>query len=126
MSRSSSSSSRICWYWATSRTTAEEWPRCVRTRGLWVWRTWASLPAASARNSESGRISSLRLSRGMGYLLRYHQLYHQRDDLQAGPARLGQDLDVPLRSVHADPLPIHPTGGLLDRYEGRFSRRRRW
>jgi hypothetical protein len=33
---------------------------------------------------------------------------------------LGQDLDVPVRSMHADPLPIpDPPGGLLHSHDGR-------
>jgi hypothetical protein len=38
----------------------------------------------------------------------------------SGLARLGQDLDVPVRSMHADPLSIpDQLGSLLDPHDGR-------
>ena len=58
MSRRSSSSSTSRWYSEASSTTAEVCPRCVRTKARFVRRTCAKSPAASARNSERGRMSS--------------------------------------------------------------------
>ena len=45
---------------------------------------------------------------------------HVRLRLPVGLARPGQDLDVPIRSMHADPLPIpDQPGGMLHPHDGR-------